>query len=67
MFWKTHVFGDLVFLWFKPKCKVSWMSQEKHDALPGKITIRELRYRVEFNIYYVHEIALITMLNSKFA
>ncbi len=56
--------GDLdqIVIWFKPKRKASWMSQEEHDALPGEITVRELRYRVEVKGYRVHEITLVTTL-----
>jgi hypothetical protein len=53
---------DQIVNWYKPKRKASWMSQEEHDALPGEITVRELRYRVEVKGYRIHEITLVTTL-----
>jgi hypothetical protein len=53
---------DQIVNWYKPKRKASWMSHEEHDALPGEIKVRELRYRVEVQGYRVHEITLVTTL-----
>jgi hypothetical protein len=54
--------SDQIVIWFRPKRKASWMSQEEHAALPEEIAVRELRYRVEAKGYRVHEITLVTTL-----
>jgi DDE family transposase len=54
--------SDQIVVWFKPKRKPSWMSQEEFGALPDEITVRELRYRVTAKGYRVHEITLVTTL-----
>jgi hypothetical protein len=54
--------ADQVVVWFKPKRKPSWMTTQEYAALPGEITVRELRYRVEVPGYRVREITLVTTL-----
>jgi hypothetical protein len=54
--------SDQIVIWFRPKRKASWMSQEEHTALPEEIMVRELRYRVEAKGYRVREITLVTTL-----
>jgi Transposase DDE domain len=54
--------SDQVVVWSKPKGKPSWMTAEEYAALPGEITVRELRYRVEVPGYRVREITLVTTL-----
>ena len=34
---------DQVVEWFKPQGRPPWMTREEYDALPGSITVRELR------------------------
>ena len=53
---------DQVVIWYKPKCKPSWMSVEEYASLPGELTVRELRYRVETPGYRVREVTLVTTL-----
>jgi hypothetical protein len=54
--------ADQVVAWSKPKRKPSWMSAEEYATLPGELTVRELRYRVEVPGYRVREITLVTTL-----
>jgi hypothetical protein len=54
--------SDQVVVWYKPKRKPSWMTSEEYAALPGELTVRELRYRVEVPGYRVREITLVTTL-----
>src|SRR5829696_2653825 len=54
--------SDQVVVWCKPKQVPSWMTAEEYAALPGEITVRELRYRVEVPGYRVREITLVTTL-----
>jgi hypothetical protein len=54
--------SDQVVVWCKPKKRPSWMTAEEYEALPGEITVRELRYRVEVPGYRVREITLVTTL-----
>jgi hypothetical protein len=58
----AHGDGDQVVVWSKPKSKPSWMTKEEYAALPGELTVRELRYRVEVPGYRVREITLVTTL-----
>jgi hypothetical protein len=37
---------DQVVEWFKPKARPAWMTAAAYDALPGSITVRELRRTV---------------------
>jgi hypothetical protein len=54
--------SDQVVVWYKPKKGPSWMTAEEYAALPGEITVRELRYRVDVPGYRVREITLVTTL-----
>jgi hypothetical protein len=54
--------SDQVVVWFKPRQRPSWMTKEEHESLPGELTVRELRYRVEVPGYRVREITLVTTL-----
>jgi hypothetical protein len=53
---------DQVVAWYKPKSKPSWMTSEEYAELPGELTVRELRYRVEAPGYRACEITLVTTL-----
>ena len=53
---------DQVVIWFKPKQKPKWMSQERYETLPAEIAVRELRYRVSQRGFRVKEITLVTTL-----
>jgi hypothetical protein len=53
---------DQVVVWYKPKRKPSWMTSEEYAELPGELTVRELRYRVEAPGYRACEITLVTTL-----
>jgi Transposase DDE domain len=54
--------SDQVVVWYKPREVPSWMTAEEYAALPGELTVRELRYRVEVPGYRVREITLVTSL-----
>jgi hypothetical protein len=58
----AHGDSDQVVIWYKPKCKPSWMTSDEYAALPGELTVRELRYRVEVPGYRVREITLVATL-----
>ena len=58
----AHGALDQIVVWFKPKSRPKWMSEEGFASLPGEITVRELRYRVETPGYRVCEITLATTL-----
>jgi hypothetical protein len=53
---------DQVVIWYKPKGKPRWMSQEEYASLPDEITVRELRYQVHTPGYRVGEVTLVTTL-----
>jgi hypothetical protein len=59
---RAHGDSDQVVVWFKPKRRPSWMGAEEYAALPGEVTVRELRYRVAVPGYRVREITLVTTL-----
>src|SRR5205807_1556364 len=54
--------GDQVVIWYKPKRKPMWMSQEEYAVLPEEITVRELRYRVHARGFRVSTVTLVTTL-----
>ena len=54
--------ADQVVVWYKPKCKPTWMTAEDYAELPGELTVRELRYRVAVPGYRVRAITLVTTL-----
>jgi hypothetical protein len=53
---------DQVVEYFKPKTRPAWMAIEAYAALPDKITVRELRYKVSQRGYRVNEVILVTTL-----
>jgi hypothetical protein len=53
---------DQVVAWYKPKSKPSWITSAEYAELPGELTVRELRYRVEAPGYRACEITLVTTL-----
>lgn len=54
--------SDQVVIWFKPKRRPSWMTEEEFEALPGEIPVRELRYRIDVAGYRVRQITMVTTL-----
>jgi hypothetical protein len=59
---RAHGALDQVVVWFKPKSRPKWMSEDQFASLPEEIAVRELRYRVETPGYRVREITLATTL-----
>ncbi len=53
---------DHVVIWYKPKQKPKWMTQEEYAKLPAEITVRELRYQVKTAGFRVRVITLVTTL-----
>lgn len=53
---------DQIVIWYKPKSKPKWMSEEGFAALPEEIEVRELRYRVGTPGFRVREVTLVTTL-----
>ena len=53
---------DQVVIWYKPKQKPKWMTQEEYAKLPTEITVRELRYPVATPGFRVRVITLATTL-----
>lgn len=53
---------DQVVEWFKPEECPAWITQREFAALPDRLRVRELRYRVEAPAARVHEITLVTTL-----
>ena len=58
----AHGTLDQIVIWFKPRTKPKWMSEEEFASLPEELPVRELRYRVETPGYRVREITLVTTL-----
>ena len=54
--------SDQVVVWSQPKGKPSWMEAQAYATLPGEVTVRELRYRVEVPGYRVRAITLVATL-----
>jgi len=54
--------SDQIVIWYKPKKKPVWISEEEYAALPAEITVRELRYRVESPGFRVGEVTVVTTL-----
>jgi hypothetical protein len=56
--------GDLdhVVVWYKPKQKPKWMTNEEYTKLPEQIMVRELRYQVSTPGFRVRVITLVTTL-----
>ena len=55
-------FQDQLVEWFKPVLCPKWMSAEQYALLPGRIQVRELRYRVACKGFRPEEITLVTTL-----
>jgi hypothetical protein len=53
---------DQVVIWYKPKQKPRWATQEEYADLPAEITVRELRYQVTTAGFRVRVITLVTTL-----
>jgi Transposase DDE domain len=54
--------SDQIVIWYKPKRKPIWMSDEEYAALPAEIAVRELRYRVESPGFRTGEVTVVTTL-----
>ncbi len=54
---------DHVVTWFKPE-RPDWMDEETSAQMPGQLTVRELRFKVEHRGYRVNEIVLVTTLRD---
>lgn len=55
-------YHDQIVEWQKPKSRPKWMSPEQFAALPDRLMVRELRYRVREPGCRVREITLVTTL-----
>jgi len=53
---------DQIVDWFKPHSPSTYLTPEQWAALPEKLTVRELRYRINRPGFRVHEITLVTTL-----
>jgi len=53
---------DQLVAWDKPKSCPAWITPEDYAQLPGSITVRELRYRVERNGFRGRAVTLVTTL-----
>ena len=53
---------DQVVEWFRPSQGPSWLTKEEFTALPGSITVREVRYTVSRPGYRTRQITLVTTL-----
>jgi hypothetical protein len=54
--------SDQVVIWYKPKRKPRWMSQDEYASLSEEVTVRELRYEVHTRGYRVGKVTLVTTL-----
>ena len=54
--------ADQLVVWPKPRSRPPWISEQQYAELPGEITVRELRYRVEVPGYRVRRVTLVTTL-----
>lgn len=59
---KSNGKWDQIVIWYKPKQKPKWMTQDWYTTLPEEITVRELRYRVSRAGFRVREVTLVTTL-----
>lgn len=59
---KALDFEDQVVEWYKPKKPPHWMSKEQYAQLPERLTVRELRYRIENPGFRTRQITLVTTL-----
>jgi hypothetical protein len=55
-------FQDQLVEWFKPVNLPDWVSAEQFAALPEKLLLRELRYRVNRSGFRVREVTVVTTL-----
>lgn len=55
---------DQVVIWYKPRSRPAWLSEEQYAALPESFVVRELRQRITRPGYRVREITLLTTLLS---
>jgi hypothetical protein len=53
---------DHLVTWTKPKHVPDWMSREEYRAMPGRITVRELRVRVKDKTKRVRSLVIVTTL-----
>ena len=53
---------DQIVEWFRPVDCPAWMSRETFAALPGKLRVRELRYKIARPGFRVREVTLVTTL-----
>jgi hypothetical protein len=53
---------DQVVEWFKPEDRPEWMTAERYEALPGALTVRELRYEVGRPGFRTRTVTLVTTL-----
>jgi Transposase DDE domain len=53
---------DQVVEWFKPEDRPEWMTAEEYEALPGTLTVRELRYEVGRPGFRTRTVTLVTTL-----
>jgi Transposase DDE domain len=58
---------DQVVEYFKPTDRPAWMSEAEYSALPGSITVRELRYRIEAPGFRTREVTPVTTLTDEAA
>lgn len=58
----VRAYGDLdqVVIWYKPRSKPKWMSDEEYAELPEDMMVRELRYRIDAPGFRTSEITLVT-------
>ena len=53
---------DQVVEWFKPEDRPEWMTEQEYEALPGTLTVRELRYEVGRPGFRTRTVTLVTTL-----
>ncbi len=53
---------DHAVIWTKPKHLPDWMDRDEYEAMPGQITIRELRVRVKDKTKRVRQLVIVTTL-----
>ena len=53
---------DHVVEWFKPEDRPEWMTEQEYEALPGTLTVRELRYEVGRPGFRTRMVTLVTTL-----
>lgn len=65
-FRRGHRLGrdDHLVTWTKPKAVPDWMSRAEYDALPGALTIREVRVRVRDKTKRVRALVVVTTLTD---